>query len=253
MKINFTQLFVDSWNFVRNKPKFLLQFSLLFTVETIVASYLLVNAIPENLTSISLNQLDINSIHLPSQIYLLIFLHFLCNLFLFSWAILDIYLFSYNQSLSINQKIQRILQRLPGLFAIIILIILPLIVSILEVSLAAFTHSNLSFVSILSFILGIVIFVRFCLTFVDYLVRNISIFQCLQQQWRQGIKNSSNLFLFCLINYFFFSFVMQLIMSLSNGSTFMEVVLHLICSAIYVFSIIFTYRFYSIFMQNGGK
>lgn len=253
MKINFTQIFTDSWNFVRNQPRFLVQFSVLFAVETILFTYFLKQQIPTELLSKNLTQMDLSSIHIPSHLYFVVLLESFINLFLFAWVILAINQYSSRQFLSFSQICGRIFQRLLGLIGIIFLIGLPLVMSAVNVILAKVSHSSASFIALLSFVLGIVIFVRFCLAFPYYLLNNITIMQCFQDLWRQGFKRSGTLFLFCLINYMFFPIIMQFVLSLNPGNLLIGTLLQLIASAVYVFSIIFLYRFYSCFIQKGER
>ncbi len=251
MPINFKFILRDCFNFVRNQTKFFSLFSALFALESLTFSYLLMRAVPENWKNFSLtqNNLDLPQIALPDSLFFLVLLHFLCNLILYALSMVKIQQLTQHKN-NLNQLFAQVSQRLIGLFILNLLIFFPFLLGLVDLFLALMSNHSVSAFSFLSFLLGLFIFIRFNLIFVDYVTTRKTLKENLQSMWQQGTKRTFLLSIYCIINYLFFGLLINNLSAFA-GDNFISLLLSTyLSSAVYVFSLIFSFRFYTCFMQT---
>ncbi|POY42858.1 hypothetical protein [Avibacterium endocarditidis] len=76
--------------------------------------------------------------------------------------------------------------------------------------------------------------------------------QALKNSWLSGVKRAAPLFIYCLLIYVVLPFVVRRISSLSDNLVF-DVVMLFLSAVVGVFSLLFTYRFYTLFMRKDQQ
>ncbi|WP_040976118.1 hypothetical protein [Necropsobacter massiliensis] len=254
MPINFTQIFQDSWNFMRNQQKITLQFSAFFFVVAFAVNLLVSNLVPANMTiyAPSADTADltvVGNLMLSKEVILLGVVQVLLNLFISCWGMMTFHQLSERHQLPLSHTLSMTATRFIGVFFINLIIVLPMVIGLAESLLALASKQSPSLVSVFAITLGIFIFIRLNLATVHYLITRSSLAQTLKTIWLSGFKRTGVLFIYCLLIYFALPLVVRNIAALSDNMLF-DIVISFIISALNVFSLIFTYRFYTLFMQK---
>ena len=97
-------------------------------------------------------------------------------------------------------------------------------------------------------VLGLFFFVRLCLSPVHYIASNQSIGQSALQVWRAGIKRNAVLITYALITYLLLPLLANSI-GITLGTSFLSVIFGILVALFQIFILVFTYRFYSLFMK----
>lgn len=254
MKYNFTSLFKDSVNFVRNQWRFAMQISLIYTLVTLISQLLLREYMPPALAGLLANGAPIpfenlSELQSPTQWLFVILFYLIATFLIYAVGFSRIHQISTQRVTSWGQLFSQLLPRLGGFFLIIVLLGIPLMMGFAQVVLGVVSQA-VSFGGLFSLIIGLIIFVRFNLTPLDYLVSNRKFAESLRSQWILGIGQSGQLVLFCLINYLFFSYLGNLFLLIPHNNFVMLTIVTWLNAFISVFSWIFTYRFYSLFVNS---
>ncbi|HHT7856393.1 hypothetical protein [Pasteurella multocida] len=255
MSINFTKIFQDSWNFVRNQRQITFTFVFAFFLSNLLISVLITSlssaeAISQSKANEDLAQVLGMTIVGPSAIFLS-FVHHIIYFIISAWCLISIHNISQNNLFSLSTSFSSALQRFLGAFVINILLLTPLLIGLSEVFFSLVVQkSQPSIFSLLSMGLGIYLCIRLCLASVHYLISTASISQSFKITWLAGIKRVARLFLYCLIVYFLLPMVTRQF-SLLATNLILETLAALITAFLTVFSLVFTYRFYTIFMQKA--
>ncbi|UDW84763.1 hypothetical protein K7G91_001057 [Pasteurella canis] len=252
MPINFTKIFQDSWNFIQNQRQFTLTFIVAFFLSNLFIT-LMLNLFPT--TEITTNSSDelaqvLGIGTVSPNIAILLIAYQLLYLFIASWCLISIHQISQSQHFSLNTTITTVSKRFIGVLLINIILLMPILIGVSKIFFSLIMNKTQpSNFSLLSAGLGIYLFIRFCLTSVHYLIRDVTISQALQTTWKAGIKRTAPLFLYCLIIHFLLPLLIRHISAFSINFIF-EIIIDVMTSFLTVFSLIFTYRFYTIFMQK---
>lgn len=252
MNINFTQIFQDCWNFMRNQKKITQQFIFFFFISSLIFYFLLTAVVPMP----EISQANGQNLPLPNNIsaeFLVIGVaQQLVSLFISSWGILTFHRISIQQQNPLNQSAVLTLQRFAGVVAISVIGFIPLMIGVVESLFAILQGQSPSILSLVAMLLGFFIFVRLSLASTEYLIQPVSIMQALKNSWLSGVKRAAPLFIYCLLIYVVLPFVVRRISSLSDNLVF-DVVMLFLSAVVGVFSLLFTYRFYTLFMRKDQQ
>lgn len=254
MPINFAQLFRDSWNFMRNQRQFVIKFMLIFLAASAGMSFLasilqssVVN--PEQMDQTQLAQAMIEQSQQPSR-QLFFLLNQGVTLFISGWALTVIHSISQQHGMHLATAAACTARRFIGVALLSILSVLPLFVGLWF---AFGNMSNNQAPSILSLILmiaGLILFIRLCLASVEYLIQPVSMQSAVKNIIVLGTKRTGTLLFYCLIVNFFLPLIGLQLSAMAINMAFSVIVLAAI-ALISLFSLIFTYRFYSIFSNQA--
>ncbi|MFQ1023832.1 hypothetical protein ACIWO4_11175 [Avibacterium paragallinarum] len=249
MNINFTQIYQDCRNFMRNQPRTTQQFIVLFFINSMLFYFLISAFTPimkvENMPRKELLLLNDSS----NEFFVLAIAQQLISLFISFWGIATFHHISTQQTANLNQSATLTLRRFAGIIAINLIALIPIMIGFIEILFSILQKQSPSIFSLIASVLGFVIFVRLSLASTEYLIHPVTIVQALKSCWFRGVKRSSPLFIYCLFIYVALPFIVRQISSLSDNLIF-ELITLLISAIISVFSLLFTYRFYTLFMQK---
>ncbi|MCW9698308.1 hypothetical protein [Avibacterium sp. 20-129] len=252
MNINFTQIFQDCWNFMRNQRTITQQFIFFFFINALIFYFLLTTVVPMP----EISQANGQSLPLPNNIsaefLLLGIAQQLVSLFLSSWGILTFHRISIQQQNPLNQSAVLTLQRFVGVVMISLIGFIPLMIGVVESLFAILQGQSPSMLSLVAILLGFFIFVRLSLASTEYLINPVSIMQALKNSWLSGVKRTAPLLIYCLLIYVVLPFVLRRITALSDNLIF-DVLMLFLTAVVSVFSLLFTYRFYSLFMRKDQQ
>ncbi|WP_386694416.1 hypothetical protein [Lonepinella sp. MS14435] len=254
MPINFTQLFKDSWHFLQNERKFAFSFVTIFVLASAGFGLLQQVLFPvvENIEALSEEQ-QMNI--LLQQSGDLSYLWFtlakgLTTLFIVYWGTMTVHQISQRQYQGLTKTAGITFNRLLGIILLTVLCFLPFFIGAIGTIAGVLSQSSISFISLFLMISGIFILIRLCLSPVRYLLNHESIKSAVQNTLISAKGRTAVLFFYCTISYLFFSLLgLQLAMLAQN--MLLTIVALVIMSFINVFSIVFTYRFYTVFNQQA--
>lgn len=245
MPINFTVIFRDSLNFVRNKPKFLLNFSLIFTLEILVLNFFFGQIDPAFASGINIQPGDFT---ITRSILGLALISLLLNIILYAFTILRVHQISYQKVASWQAIFYIFSKKILTLILTMIIVTLPMLMGAVNLIIASL-QGSVPVTSLLISIIGLFIFIRLNLTFVDCLITADSFINSFKRVWLIGTRQNKNLIIFFLINYLVFPFISNNIAHIFANNTLLAPIFIWLSSIVYVFSLVFTYRFYTCFMQ----
>ncbi|MFU2047984.1 hypothetical protein ACLSZ7_00730 [Avibacterium gallinarum] len=237
---------------MRNQKKITQQFIFFFFISSLIFYFLLSAVVPmpeisqangQNLPLLSNISAEFLVIGVAQQ---------LVSLFISSWGILTFHRISVQQQNPLNQSAVLTLQRFAGVVAISVIGFIPLMIGVVESLFAILQGQSPSILSLVAMLLGFFIFVRLSLASTEYLIQPVGIMQALKNSWLSGVKRSAPLFIYCLLIYVVLPFVVRRISSLSDNLVF-DVVMLFLSAAVGVFSLLFTYRFYTLFMRKDQQ
>lgn len=264
MPVNFTQLLQDSWNFVRNQKNFTLFFIFAFTLLSL-ATNMIFDASTSMLTADDLQQLTNTKLTPEQQLALfndllqkidvgfLLFVYIayqMALLFFNSWGILTVHHISRQNNYSLSQTFAMTSKRFFGVFIVELLISLPLLLCSAMMFVAAMGGSEMSILIIFGIFFSLFILIRGCLAPITYLVENKKIGESIVYIWQAGAKRTTTLLWYCLIVYFIFSIITNRLTDFSDNILF-GIITTLLVSFLNVFTVVMSYRFYTIFMQRA--
>jgi len=254
MPINFTQLFQDSWNFVRNQRQFVITFIVIFMLTAGVLALLPQTQI--NLPNdTNMSQAELTQAMIKQSMNETSFFNTLAkqaiSLFIATWGLAAVHQISQGKNLNLAHAAQLGISRFLGVALLSIIGILPLFVGITEGMAQLALKQPPSMLSMFLIIMGVIVFVRLCLAPLSYLTNDSSLKNALQNTFKLGIKRSSVLFVYCLISYFFLPLISLQVSGLASNLVFFILALTVI-AFINVFSLVFSYRFYTVLKQKAA-
>ena len=250
MQINFTQIFQDSLNFMRNQRKTVLIFIGIFVIAQLINQLVSV-PLPSlgNNPDPSLQDIinALSKVEPTALIGSFLFQQLLMS-FIATLGIATIHHISQQNQNPINQGLMLTLRRFLGVIVLDIFMSLPLLFGMVDVVssfLSKNVHSPLAFVSM---VFGLFFFVRLCLSPVHYIASNQSIGQSALQVWRAGVKRNGILIIYALITYLLLPLLVNSVGAIL-GTSFLSVIFGILVALFQIFILVFTYRFYSLFMK----
>ncbi len=251
MSINFTAIFQDSLNFVRNKAKFILTLSLIYTILFFANDFLLAKQLNINLATTFNSTVyakdQFETLLSPSLLFILLIGLFLRIIF-YAFTILRIQQITYQPDAKLTTLFSILLKKIPALIGVKLIVWLPLGIGTMGGLMAAMQGKASFNFTILSF-LSIFFAIRLNLAMVNCLVTNDGIINSLRHIWKLGKKQNLNMFLFFLLNYIVLESVSGFLVMYLNKTLFTLSIAYYLTSIIYIFSLIFSYRFYTRFTQ----
>ncbi len=254
MSINFTKIFQDSWNFVRNQRQTTFTFVFAFFLSNFLISLLISSFSSTEVMSLSNSSDDLAQVlgittPAPNGISLYFF-HQIIDFIIAAWCLISIHHISQSNP-SLNASFSLALQRFFGALIINILLITPIIIGLSEIFFSlTVKKSQPSMFSLLSVGFGFYLCIRFCLTSTHYLITREGLIQSFQTTWKAGIKRVIPLFSYSMIVYFLLPVVIRQFAAIATN-LIVEIAVTLLIAFLTVFSLVFTYRFYTIFMQKA--
>ena len=140
------------------------------------------------------------------------------------------------------------MRRFLGVVVLDIFMSLPLLFGLADVMSSFLSKNALSPLAFVSMVFGLFFFVRLCLSPVHYIASNQSIGQSALQVWRAGIKRNGVLIIYALLTYLLLPLVVNTIGAIL-GSSFLSALVGILAALFQMFILVFTYRFYSLFMK----
>ena len=250
MQINFTQIFQDSLNFMRNQRKTVLIFVGIFVVSQLINALVSVPmpSLGDNPNPSQQDIIDALSKVEPTVLVGSFLFQQLLMSFIATFGIATIHHISQQNQNPINQGLMLTLRRFLGVVVLDIFMSLPLLFGIADVMSSFLSKNALSPLAFVSMVLGLFFFVRLCLSPVHYIASNQSIGQSALQVWRAGIKRNGVLITYALITYLLLPLLANSI-STTLGTSFLSVIFGILVALFQLFILVFTYRFYSLFMK----
>lgn len=251
MAINFTKIFQDSWNFVRNTRQITITFVLLFFLNQALIQLLSHLVIPEKALAQNPEQLaEVLSINSPySNFSLVVIINQLISFLLSLWCLASIHQVSHGVYVP-STSLRLALKRFGGALFINLLLITPLVLGLTDIAFSVLTAKHdPSVFSLIAMAFGLYIFIRCCLASVYYLFTPLTISQALRDAWKSGHQRVSMLLIYCALIYFMLPLISSQIAGLSSHIIF-DLLSALIMAFLSVFSLVFTYRFYTLFMHK---
>lgn len=252
MAINFTKVFQDSWNFVRNTRQVTFTFTLFFSLNQICISLFSSFILPNRSSSQNAEQfvetltLSSDNMLLVSAILMSEAISFLLSL----WCLTTIHQISKGTLIQ-NSPLAFAMKRFWGALFINILVLAPLLLGLSDIAASVLLLKvQPSFFSLIALSVGIYLFIRCCLAYLYYLLNPVTVRQAFRDSWLAGAGRVSMLFLYCLIIYFALPMLIRQLYSLNSNLIF-ELFASLIFAFVTVFSLVFTYRFYTLFMNKA--
>ncbi|WP_133543299.1 hypothetical protein [Mesocricetibacter intestinalis] len=254
MPINFTQIFHNSWNFVRNEKQFTLSFLVIFALTLLLVNHLTREFLAPVMDKISqADNSELESLLQQGQ-QSKGALSYLFNQFLVllvsSWGIIHIHRISQRNTPNLIGSFAVVLSKLAGIVILNVLIMLPMLAAMANLLPLMLSGSGAVSIALIAVILGIFIYVRLCLAPLSYFIGNKPIMQAIPYFWRIGNKRTGTLLIYCLIVQFFLPFVSMQFSFLGQMNILLEIISILAISFINLFTLVITYRFYTLFIQN---
>ena len=250
MPINFTQIFQDSLNFMRNQRKTVLLFVGIFVVSQLINALVSVPmpSLGDNPNPSLQDIIDALSKVEPTALIGSFLFQQLLMSFIATLGIATIHHISQQNQNPINQGLMLTLRRFLGVVVLDIFMSLPLLFGIADVMSSFLSKNALSPLAFVSMVLGLFFFVRLCLSPVHYIASNQCIGQSALQVWRAGIKRNGVLITYALITYLLLPLLANSI-GTTLGTSFLSVIFGILVALFQIFILVFTYRFYSLFMK----
>ena len=250
MQINFTQIFQDSLNFMRNQRKIVLIFVGLFVATQLINALVSVPmpSLGDNPNPSQEDIIDALSKVEPTALIGSFLFQQLLMSFIATLGIATIHHISQQNQNPISQGLMLTLRRFLGVVVLDIFMSLPLLFGIADVMSSFLSKNALSPLAFVSMVLGLFFFVRLCLSPVHYIASNQSIGQSALQVWRAGVKRNGILIIYALITYLLLPLLVNSVGAIL-GTSFLSVIFGILVALFQIFILVFTYRFYSLFMK----
>ncbi|OOF43634.1 hypothetical protein BKK49_00155 [Rodentibacter rarus] len=249
MKINFTQILQDSWNFFRNQQKTMFQFvSILFMVQ--VFNILLSPPIASIDTALTVDTLPQLMEENASSIAFSFLITQLVTTFIASWGLMTISQISRQNHRTLAQSFQATLPRFLGVVILDLIAIMPILLGLSEILAAVLMKTSPSIISLAALIFGMGFFIRLNLSTTHYLTTQDSIGHSLRKIWLQGKNQKTALLIYALLVYFVTPILIFQLSAIFNHLIF-SVFVGILAAALNIFMLVVTYRFYSLFMKES--
>ncbi len=231
MPINFTQIFQDSLNFMRNQRKTVLIFVGIFVVSQLINALVSVPmpSLGDNPNPSQQDIIDALSKVEPTALIGSFLFQQLLMSFIATFGIATIHHISQQNKNPINQGLMLTLRRFLGVVVLDIFISLPLLFGLADVMSSFLSKNALSPLAFVSMVFGLFFFVRLCLSPV-------------------GVKRNSVLIIYALITYLLLPLLVNSIGAIL-GTSFLSAIIGILAALFQMFILVFTYRFYSLFMK----
>lgn len=179
-----------------------------------------------------------------------VFAYEMILLILSCWCLSTIHQISRGYALNLKHSFVITLQRIWGVFLINILLRIPFAL-ITTYALFSVVNLQLFILTTLAIVIaGMYLYSRFFLAEIHYLLTQQSLVQSLKTLWLSSKGRVVELFL-CYLLIHFLPSIFIIKMSYASHSWFTDLSISVLISSVKVFGLVFTYRFYSLFMQKG--
>ena len=252
MPINFTQIIKDSFHFMQNEKRNIIVLCALYFFADIIMVLLQSAMLPnEIVVSLANNQISTaiseeQGISLVTFFFLKQFIY----IFISAWCLVSIHQISLRQFNTIWQSFSSTLKRILGAILLSFLIFIPILIGLTEAMIAIQQNVQPSILSLFAMVIGIGLYIRFCLAPVHYLLTNDSISHSAKITWRAAMGRVSVLFIFCLLIYVLIPFVENFLTAFSSNAI-MALISGILVALINVFALVVTYRFYTLFISKA--
>ena len=171
-------------------------------------------------------------------------------IFISAWCLVSIHQISLRRFHTIWQSFSSTLKRILGAILLSFLIFIPILIGLTEAMIAIQQNVQPSIISLFAMVIGIGLYIRFCLAPVHYLLTNDSISHSAKITWRAAMGRVSVLFIFCLLIYVLIPFVENFLTAFSSNAI-MALISGILVALINVFALVVTYRFYTLFISKA--
>ncbi|TNH03987.1 hypothetical protein [Testudinibacter sp. TR-2022] len=234
MPVNFIKIFQDSWNFILNQRQMALFFLLLLVIDNVFFRYLL-------------NGVDPQSEGGGSTFLMLTVAGQVVNSLLILWFLSMITFISQQKPANLSNAFTYAVKKTPIFLLLNFLIVMPF-------SLAAASYvatGGGSLFALPSVLIGCYLFIRLCLAPYSYVLENSTFSQALKLVWLNGSgKRILPLFLFSLLVYLI-PLIITLQLAPLASSIVMTLIVAAVSASISLFTLVFTYRFYQLFIDKN--
>ena len=172
------------------------------------------------------------------------------NLFIGAWCLVTINQVSRRAFMSLTSSFFATLKRIWGMILLSLLIFIPLMIGLTRVFLANQQNISPSTLTMFAMIIGVALYVRLCLAPIHYLLTESSLSESWKTIWYAGKGRLSILFIFCLLIYVVMPMIENILVSLSIN-IFVEIIMMVLIAFVNVFSLIISYRFYTLFVSKA--
>ena len=237
---------------MQNEKRNILLLSMLYFFVDIIMVWLQFVMLPNEIVmSLSNNQIastmsEEQGINLVTFFFLKQFIY----IFISAWCLVSIHQISLRQFNTIWQSFSSTLKRILGAILLSFLIFIPILIGLTEAMIAIQQKVQPSIISLFAIVIGIGLYIRFCLAPVHYLLTNDSISHSAKITWRAAMGRVSVLFIFCLLIYVLIPFVENFLTAFSNNAI-MALISGILVALINVFALVVTYRFYTLFISKA--
>lgn len=168
------------------------------------------------------------------------------------WGYITFDKLSHQQQVTISETFTLALKKIIGVIFIGAIILIPLSIGVSgSLALLIMPSQSDSLPFLFLTMIGLFLFVRLNLAIVHYAISNKSWLQSIKEIWAYGKKHNGVLFIYFLIAHIFFPLISQNLTALSQVNLFTAIIGTILMTFISMFSLIFSYRFYSLFIQRG--
>lgn len=248
MPIKFPKLLQDSFNFMRNHMNFTIMAVVLAALVQIVNQVVALKTMPQTMSAAQSGQIDALLFSMAPMI-----IFGVVNIFLTTLFILNIRSINDGNYSNFFQNLGSALKAFIPVVILNFVMVLPLSVGMSFAQAAQLGQEAFGLVSLPLFITGIFIFIKLCLVSYTYLVESpqMKIGQTLKFTWALGKGKTLALLAFCVLAYLFPSMLLNVLARLVGSSMSTAILLAVVSSIISVFIVVFGYRFYQAFRQQG--
>lgn len=247
MPINFTQIFKDSWNFMQNQKAIILKFIGLFFVIKVVSDQTIYSILPRSFEQ-SADLMVILSENYQ-QLFLVGLASSLVETLAAYWVLLTIHQLSHRQEPNLSQTFTTALKRMWGSILIYLIIILPFIISLVSMMITLLVMDDMPSIFLwVLFIIGIFVLIRFCLAPLHYVLQPVGIQKTFSHMWYMGKNKGFYLFIYFALIYLVAGVVENFLSP--RGELILDILAWLLIAALRILMLIFSYRFYTQFIQT---
>lgn len=251
MPFNFVQILTDSWNFIRNQKQLFLFFLVLTSVVQLGLSFIIHQNFGDN--SIAELQQSLSNSQQPQNIGLgILYISLFSGLFsllINLWFFLNIDNLSTKRHLTAQQLFITAFKKLPAFLLIYLITFFPATLFASSSLVITSYTGQPTFLFIIGLIFTLFFLIRLCLLPYAYLIENKGFNQLFRTLWIQSKGKFSSLFLFSIL-----AFLLPNLLNFSLArSNLSEFVIIPIANGLELFSLVLTYRFYTLFRQQANR
>ncbi len=233
MPVDFFKILQDSWNFILNQKQIVLFFLAIIVVDNLFFRYLL-------------NSSDLQTDEGKQTFLFLTVVGQIVNSMLVLWLLSTITLISNQRKTELMTALSYAIKKLPIFLLLNFIIVLPFSIA----GASYVVNAGTGITGLLSLLVGCYLFVRLCLAPYSYVLENSSFSEAVKLIWFNGKGRTVSLFIFALLTY-----IAPLIITLQLGqlppSLISSLLVALISAGISIFTLVFTYRFYQLFINKN--